>query len=91
MLTNPINREAKNNLVTFMRDKKIDPKSISIITKNLDDARFEFTNLITILKNNQKGVEAATGTKDIQKLLKERVQGWVGNTYKIFQNNIWYS
>lgn len=85
-LTNPINREAKDNLVTFMRDKKIDPKSISVITKNLDDARFEFTNLVTILKNNQKGVEAATGTKDIQKLLKERVQGWVGNTYKIFQN-----
>ena len=57
-----------------MRDKKIDTKSIDILTKNLDDARFEFTNLISILKNNQKGVEAATGTKDIKKLLKERDQ-----------------
>ena len=85
-LSNPINAGAKDNFIKFMRDKKIDSKSIDVLTKNLDDARFEFTNLISILKNNQKGVEAATGTKDIQKLLKERVQGWVGNTYKIFQN-----
>jgi len=85
-LSNPINAGAKETFEKFMRDKKIDTKSIDILTKNLDDARFEFTNLISILKNNQKGVEAATGTKDIKKLLKERVQGWVGNTYKIFQS-----
>ena len=41
-------------------------------------------------KNNQKGVEAATGTKDIQELLKEEVPRLMMQPYKFSKPN-WYS
>ena len=46
----------------------------------------EFTNLITILDNNTSGAKLNKGVKELQSLLKGRVNGWIGGTYKIFED-----
>ena len=83
-LKKPINPNAKDNLIKLLKDKKVDPDSIGRITSNLDSARNEFTNLISILERNAEG-KISAGAKDLQKIMKERIEGWLGGTYKIFQ------
>ena len=83
-LSKPINPGAKDALIKTLKDKKVGEESIGRITSNLDSARNEFTNLINILQNNSKG-KISAGTKDLQKIMKERIEGWLGGTYKIFQ------
>jgi len=83
-LNKPINPGAKDALIRSLKDKKISPESIGTITSNLDAARNEFTNLISILERNAEG-KISAGAKDLQKIMKERIEGWLGGTYKIFQ------
>jgi hypothetical protein len=83
-LNKPINPGAKDALIRTLKDKKVGEESIGRITSNLDAARNEFTNLINILQNNSKG-KISAGTKDLQKIMKERIEGWLGGTYRIFQ------
>ncbi len=83
-LKKPINPNAKDNLIKLLKDKKVNPDSIGRITSNLDSARNEFTNLISILERNAEG-KISAGAKDLQKIMKERIEGWLGGTYKIFQ------
>ena len=83
-LSKPINAGAKDTLIRTLKDKKVGEEAIGKITSNLDSARNEFTNLINILQNNSKG-KIAAGAKDLQKIMKERIEGWLGGTYRIFQ------
>ena len=83
-LSKPINPGAKDALIRTLKDKKVGEEAIGKITSNLDSARNEFTNLINILQNNSKG-KIAAGAKDLQKIMKERIEGWLGGTYRIFQ------
>ena len=83
-LSKPINPGAKDTLIRTLKDKKVGEEAIGKITSNLDSARSEFTNLINILQNNSKG-KIAAGAKDLQKIMKERIEGWLGGTYRIFQ------
>ena len=83
-LNKPINPGAKDKLIRSLKDKKVSEESIGTITSNLDAARNEFTNLISILERNAEG-KISAGAKDLQKIMKERIEGWLGGTYRIFQ------
>ena len=83
-LNKPINPGAKDALIRSLKDKKVSEESIGTITSNLDAARNEFTNLISILERNAEG-KISAGAKDLQKIMKERIEGWLGGTYRIFQ------
>jgi hypothetical protein len=83
-LTKEINPKAVDDLVKFLQKSDIGEESIQNIVSNLNNARGEFTNLINILNRNA-GTKTAAGAKDLQAIMKERIEGWLGGTYKIFQ------
>ena len=83
-LSKPINPKASDDLITLLENKKVSQDSITNIVTNLNSARNEFTNLINILNRNA-GTKIAAGAKDLQKIMKERIEGWLGGTYRIFQ------
>jgi len=83
-LTKPINPKASDDLIKLLKQKDISEESITNIVTNLNGARGEFTNLINILNKNTEG-KIAAGAKDLQKIMKERIEGWLGGTYRIFQ------
>jgi len=83
-LNKELNPKAIDDLVKFLQNKKINEESIQNIVLNLNNARGEFSNLIKILERNTEG-KIKTGAKDLQKIMKERIEGWLGGTYRIFQ------
>jgi len=83
-LTKEVNPKAIDDLVKFLQKSDIGEESIQNIVSNLNGARSEFTNLITILNRNA-GTKKAAGAKDLQAIMKERIEGWLGGTYRIFQ------
>ena len=83
-LTKEINPKAVDDLVKFLQKSDIGEESIQNIVSNLNNARGEFTNLINILNRNA-GTKTAAGAKDLQAIMKERIEGWLGGTYRIFQ------
>jgi hypothetical protein len=83
-LTKPINPKASDDLIRLLKNKEIPEESITNIVTNLNSARNEFTNLIDILNRNA-GTKIAAGAKDLQAIMKDRIEGWLGGTYRIFQ------
>jgi hypothetical protein len=83
-LTKPINSKASDDLIKLLKNKEIPEESVTNIVTNLNSARNEFTNLIDILNRNA-GTKIAAGAKDLQKIMKDRIEGWLGGTYRIFQ------
>jgi len=83
-LSKELNPGAVDDLVKFLQNKKVNEDSIQNIVLNLNNARGEFSNLIKILERNTEG-KIKTGAKDLQKIMKERIEGWLGGTYRIFQ------
>jgi hypothetical protein len=83
-LNKELNPGAIDDLVKFLEKKKVGEDSIQNIVLNLNNARGEFSNLIKILERNAEG-KIKTGAKDIQKIMKDRIEGWLGGTYRIFQ------
>ena len=83
-LNKPINPKATDALIRLLKQKKIPEESITNIVTNLNGARNEFTNLINILSRNTEG-KISAGAKDLQKIMKDRIEGWLGGTYRIFQ------
>ena len=83
-LTKEVNPKAIDDLVRFLEKSDIGEGSIQNIVSNLNSARSEFTNLINILNRNA-GTKKAAGAKDLQAIMKERIEGWLGGTYRIFQ------
>ena len=83
-LSKELNPKAVDDLVKFLQNKKVSEDSIQNIVLNLNGARDEFSNLIKILERNAEG-KIKTGAKDLQKIMKERIEGWLGGTYRIFQ------
>jgi len=83
-LTKEVNPKAIDDLVKFLQKSDIGEESIQNIVSNLNSARSEFTNLINILNRNA-GTKKAAGAKDLQSIMKERIEGWLGGTYRIFQ------
>jgi len=83
-LSKELNPKAVDDLVDFLKTKKLGEENIQNIVLNLNNARGEFTNLIKILERNAEG-KIKTGAKDLQQIMKDRIEGWLGGTYRIFQ------
>jgi hypothetical protein len=83
-LSKELNPRAVDDLVEFLKKQKLGEENIQNIVLNLNNARGEFTNLIKILERNA-GSKIKTGAKDLQAIMKDRIEGWLGGTYRIFQ------
>ena len=85
-ISKPINPKSMDDIVRQMDDIELDPQSRQRIVGAIDNARNEFTTLIGYLnKNISDKKNLKSGVKDLQELLKDRVQGWVGSTYRAFE------
>jgi len=85
-ISKPINPKSMDDIVRQMDDIELNPQSRQKIVGAIDSARSEFTNLIGYLnKNISDKKNLKSGVKDLQELLKDRVQGWVGSTYRAFE------
>ncbi len=85
-ISKPINPKSMDDIVRQMDDIELNPQSRQKIVGAIDNARNEFTTLIGYLnKNISDKKNLKSGVKDLQELLKDRVQGWVGSTYRAFE------
>ena len=85
-ISKPINPKSMDDIVKQMDNIELDPQSRQRIVGAIDSARSEFTNLVGYLnKNISDKKNLKSGVKDLQELLKDRVQGWVGSTYRAFE------
>ena len=81
-----INPNKVDDLLNKMKKSNVSEESRQIIVGGLDNARTEFSKLIDILDNNLQGVELTKAQKELESLLKDRITGWVGSTYRIFED-----
>ena len=85
-ISKPINPKSMDDIVRQMDDIELNPQSRQKIVGAIDRARNEFTTLVGYLnKNISDKKNLKSGVKDLQELLKDRVQGWVGSTYRAFE------
>ena len=85
-ISKPINPKSMDDIVRQMDDIELDPQSRQKIVGAIDNARNEFTTLVGYLNNNIKDKKnLKPGLEELQELLKDRVQGWVGSTYRAFE------
>ena len=85
-ISKPINPKSMDDIVKQMDDIELDPRSRQKIVGAIDNARSEFTTLVGYLNNNIKDKKnLKPGLEELQELLKDRVQGWVGSTYRAFE------
>jgi hypothetical protein len=85
-ISKPINPKSMDDIVKQMDDIELDPQSRQKIVGAIDRARSEFTTLVGYLDNNIKDKKnLKPGLEELQELLKGRMQGWVGSTYKAFE------
>lgn len=75
-----------DSLLDTMKKSNVGEESRQLIVNGINNARSEFSNLITILDNNTSGAKLGKGVKELQSLLSSRVNGWIGGTYKIFED-----
>jgi hypothetical protein len=87
-ISKPVNVNAMENIIKEMDNVQLNPESRQRIVGAIDAARQEFTNLINIYNKNipvkEKG-KLKSGVAELQEILKDRVQGWVGSTYRAFE------
>ena len=87
-ISKPVNVNAMENIIKEMDNVQLNPESRQRIVGAIDAARAEFTNLINIYNKNipvkEKG-KLKSGVAELQEILKDRVQGWVGSTYRAFE------
>ena len=69
-----------------MKKTNLSSERRQAIIGGIDNAREEFTKLIDILDNNLESTTLSKGANELKTLLKDRVVGWVGSTYKIFED-----
>ena len=75
-----------DSLLDLMKKSNVKEESRQLIVNGINNARGEFTNLINILDNNVSGTKLNKGVKELQSLLQGRVNGWIGGTYRIFED-----
>ena len=86
-ITKKINPKAIDNIVEQMDSVKLNSEARQRIVGAVDRARGEFTSLIGILNryNPDNKEKIKSGVKTLQSILKDRISGWVGSTYKAFE------
>ena len=85
-LKKTVNPKKLDDLLDLMKKNNVDGESRGLIVNGLNDAREEFTKLLDILADSNKGAKLGKGAKELQELLSDRVTNWIGGTYKIFEN-----
>jgi len=86
-ISKKINPKAIDDIVEQMDNVKLNPEARQRIVGGVNRARNEFTNLIGILNKynpDNKG-KIKSGVKNLQSILKDRISGWVGSTYRAFE------
>lgn len=88
-ITKKINPKAIDDIVEQMDSVKLNSEARQRIVGAVDRAREEFTGLIGILNryNPDNKEKIKSGVKTLQSILKDRISGWVGSTYKAFEPN----
>ena len=88
-ISKAINPKAVDDIVEQMDNVNLDKQSRQKIVGAVDRARGEFTNLIGILNkyNPDNKEKIKSGVKTLQSILKDRISGWVGSTYRAFEPN----
>ena len=80
-----IDPQKVDDLLKLMKKSNVKEETRQVIVGGLNNARGEFNKLINILDNNATGDKLSKGVKELQGLFKDRITGWVGGTYKIFE------
>ena len=75
-----------DQLLDLMKKSNVSTDSRQVIVGGLNNAREEFVKLIGILDNNAAGSKLSKGQKELQALMSNRVTGWIGGTYRIFED-----
>ena len=79
-----LNKEKLDLILREMDIKNVNPKFKKILVENLDLAKGQLNNLLTLLARNSKG-GAKNAQKELKKLLKDRLVGYTDNTFEIFK------
>ena len=81
-----IDPKKMDDLLNKMKQSKVSEESRQILVGSINNARQEFSNLISILDDNLSGVKLTKAQDELSALLKGRLTGWVGSTYRIFED-----
>tara|TARA_E500000331_G_scaffold236656_1_gene226959 strand:- start:9052 stop:13101 length:4050 start_codon:yes stop_codon:yes gene_type:complete len=85
-LRGKINVKEISNLIKQMKITNVPKDSRINLVNSLNNARKEMTDLMDILDANTTGVKLNKGAAELKALLKDRVNNWIGSTYKIFED-----
>ena len=85
-LADPINPRKIDELMDLFENINVNKKTKQNILLGVNDARSEFTKLVGILEKNTEGVKMKEGVKQLQTILKDKVQNFIGNSYRIFED-----
>ena len=83
-LTKNIDSKKLGTLLNKLEVKNVSKESQELLANALNDGRYELNNLLNILKQNSKGA-SKTAEAELKELFKKRLEGYVGNSFKIFE------
>jgi hypothetical protein len=75
-----------DELFDSMGKSNVKEESQRIIINGLENARGEFNKLVTILDDSVTGDTLKKAQTELKGLMKDRVVGWIGGTYRIFED-----
>jgi len=75
-----------DELFDAMGKSNVKEESQRIIINGLENAREEFNKLVTILDDSVTGDTLKKAQTELKGLMKDRVVGWIGGTYRIFED-----
>ena len=83
-LAEGIDSKKLKNIIDKLDIKNVSTKSQELLETNLNAGRKELNNLINILEQTSGGA-SKTAQAELKELFKKRLEGYVGNTFKIFE------
>ena len=84
-LSKGIDETKLKKLIQSLDQKEISKEMQETLLNNLNAGRFEFNNLVEILNKTSKGPTKNAQT-ELKELFKNRLEGYTGNTFKIFEH-----
>jgi hypothetical protein len=84
-LSKGIDETKLKKLIQSLDQKEISKEMQETLLNNLNAGRFEFNNLVEILNKTSKG-PTKTAQTELKELFKNRLEGYTGNTFKIFEH-----
>ena len=75
-----------DELFDSMGKSNVKEESQRIIINGLENAREEFNKLVIILDDSVTGDTLKKAQTELKGLMKDRVVGWIGGTYRIFED-----